>query len=368
MRVVAAACLLGVLGAAVPASAVRTGTVYVTGRVLDGTGRGVPGATVSFELHPDRTLYNQEYCPVRPWEIQCRVHKVARRTDASGRYRLPVDLSSFVATERKHRLVVTDAPRPGVVLPAQTETPLYFGGRSMQVADLPLWRGRVSLTAAQTPGKRLLHVEQQSAAYGRVYTTGPVAELLQGAAPVWSFAKVVADREVDGRVVEQGTTAVRATDSRVLGRLSPVYRSPAYAVGSPVRPASRGAGCATYGRGDVLLPLAGCKFTDGRLATPIDPTYQRAGNTACDVASQCANPRRVVVDLGSPHVVAAYAVRGCATVPPAEVSVEGTAFVPYQTNDFGDGLRVGPPLPARYVRVDLSQCVFKATEISVFAP
>ncbi|HVF03837.1 MAG TPA: hypothetical protein VNA20_03270 [Frankiaceae bacterium] len=367
MRVAVAVCVLGVLGAAVPADAARTGTVYVTGRVLDGTGRGVPGATVSFELHPDPALYNQQYCPVRPWEIQCRVHKVARRTDAGGRYRLPVNLASFLATERRHRLVITDAPRPGVLLPAQTETTMYLGGRSQQVADLPVWRPKVSLEPAGA-GKRMLHVDPFSAAYGHAYTSGPVTELLQGSTPVWSFPKVVEDREVDARVVETGTTAIRATDSRVLGRHFPVFRSPAYAVRSPVRPVSRGVACATYGRGDALLPLAGCKFTDGRLGTPIALSYQRAGNKACDVASQCANPRRVLVDLGSPQVVSAYAVRGCATVPPAELSAEGVAFVPYQTHDFGDGLRVGAPLPVRYVRVDLSKCAFKVTEVSVFAP
>lgn len=367
MRFAVAVCVLGVLGTAVPAGAARTGTVYVTGRVFDVTGRGVTGATVSFELHPDPTLYNQQYCPVRPWEIQCRVHKVAGRTDGSGRYKLPVKLSSFLATERKHRLLITDAPRPGVVLPAQTETPLYFGGKSLRVADLPVWRPRVALDPAG-PGKRMLHVGSFSEPFGRAYTGGPVAELLQGATPVWSFPKVVEDREVDARVVEHGTTSIRATDSRVLGRLFPVYRSPAYAVTAPVRPVSRESTCATYGRGDTVLPLAGCRFTDGRLATPIDPVYQRAGNQACDVASQCANPRRLLVDLGSPQLVGAYAVRGCSAVPPAEVSAEGIAFAPYQTHDFGDGLRVGPPLPARYVRVDLSKCAFKATEVSVFAP
>ena len=365
MRVLAAACLLGVLGTAVPAHAGPT--VYVHGRVVDGVGRGVRGATVSFELHPDRELYNQHDCPVRRWEIQCRVHKVAGRTDAKGRYRLPVRLTSFLATHRKHELIVTDAPRPDVAVPAQTQTPLYFSGKSIDVRDLPLWRGRVSIDPAGAT-RRLLRVEPMPASLGRVYTTGPVAELLQGSGVVWRFPAVTEDREVDARVVEHGTTAIRATDSRILGRLFPTYRSSAYKTSGGVRPLSRESTCFTYGRQDTVLPLPGCKFTDGRLATPIEALYQRAGNKACDVASQCANPRRVVVDLGQPQPVGAYAVRGCTQLPPVEVSVEGLAYAAYQSHDFGDGLRAGPPLPVRYVRVDLSKCVFKATEISVFAP
>ena len=364
LRSYAAACLLGLLGGAVPAAAAST--VYVTGRVVDGSGRAVRGALVSFELRPDRSLYNQHDCPVRPWEIQCKLHRVAGRTDSAGRYRLPVRLSSYLATIRDHHIVVTDAPSRAYATPARTETSVYFTRVALKMPDLPLWRGKVSVGPVAN-GRRTLHVDQPSARYGTVYSTGPVVTLLQSGTPVWTFTEVTEDREVDARVVEAGTNGIEARDVRILARRPVTFHSPRYAVAGGVRPASRGAKCSTYGPGDTPVALGGCKYTDGRLGTPIDATYLRAGNKACDVASECTFPRRVVVDLGDVRAVGAVVVRGCTKAGGPEVSLEGTVFAPYPTQDLGDGLPVGPPLPARYVRVDLSKCTFKATEVSVFA-
>lgn len=363
LRPLALAALLGLAGLSAPADAAPV--VHVSGRVVDGAGKPVRGATVSFELHPDRTLYNQHDCPVRPHEIQCKVHKVARTTDAAGRYRLPVKLSSYLASTRSHLLVVTDRPGIGTV-PARTSITTYFPRKAMDIADLPLWRGRATLEPFG-PQRRTLHVDPLPASYGRRYTTGPVVELVQGDAAAWRFPEVTEDRLVDARLVESGTTAIRAHDTALLGRLVVTYRSTAYPVTGAVRPLSRGAACATYGKDDAVLPLSGCRFTDGKLAAPIDVAYQRAGNKACDVASQCDHPRWLRIDLRTAQPVGAVAVRGCAPAA-AEVSVDGTAYTPYPTHDFGDGLLAGLPLPARYVRVDLGKCVFKATEVSVFGP
>lgn len=363
-RRVALACLLGVLAAAAPASA--RSSVDVSGRVVDGSGRPVRGALVSFELRPDLTLYNQADCPVRPWEIQCKVHKVARRTDSSGRYRLPVKLSSFLATMRSHHLVVTDAPSKLHATPATTETTMYFTRKDIRVPDLPVWRGRVIVGPANA-GKRVVHVDQLGSRYGTTYSTGPVVSLLQGDDAVWTFPEMTEDREVDARVVEHGTTGASASDVRLVGSLPVTYRSPRWRVSDGLKPVSRGAACSTYRPGDTLVALPGCRYTDGRLAAPISATYLRANDKACNAASQCANPRRVVVDLGALTPVGAVTTRGCTRVGATEVSAEGTVFAPYPTHDFGDGLPVGGPVPARYVRVDLSKCTFTATEISVFA-
>lgn len=366
MRLVVAACLLGVLGLAAPASAAKT--VHVTGRVVDGSGRPVRGALVSFELRPDRELYDQANCDVRTWEIQCRVHKVAGRTDAAGRYRLPVKLDSFLATMRRHHVLVTDAPRAGVKVPAQTEVSVYFQRTPISLPDLPVWRGRASVTP-NADGSRTVHVDGLGARYGTPYGAGPTVTLLQGSTPVWTFAGVTEDREIDGRLVEHGTDAVRATDVRILQRFFTTYWSPVHAVSGGVRPLSRGAACFTYGRDDAVVPLGRpCRFTDGRLGSPIAVTYQRAGTKACEVRSQCAQPKRVVVDLGSPQQVGSVLVRGC-TPGTFEVSAEGTVYAPYEMRDLReDGLAEGVPLPVRYVRVDLSRCAYKATEIAVFSP
>lgn len=364
MRSFVLAGVVAVLCAGAPASA--GDTAYITGRVVDTAGRPVAGARVSFELHPNREVYNQADCAVRSWEIQCKVHKSSGTTNSAGRYRLPVNLSSYLAEKKEHDLFVTDRARSGVKNPARTAVKFYFNGKSMPVIDLPVWRGTVSVGPASS-GRRTVHLDALPASLGRTYSAGPVVELMQGGGVAWQLREMTSDRNVDARIVETGTTATRATATRILGRLFPRYWTPEYAVSGGLRPMSRGKACATYGRDDAVVPLARCRFTDGRLATPIDIPYQRAGGKSCDVASQCAHPKWVRVDLGTMQSVGALAVRGC--VPGgAEVSPDGTAFVPYLANDAGDGLLVGPPLPARYVRVDLSRCVYKATEVSVFPP
>lgn len=358
LRPLTAAALLGLASLAVPANA--AGTVHVSGRVIDGSGKGVAGARVEFSLRPDPTIYNEQYCPVRPWEIQCRVHKVTGTTRSDGRYALPVKLSSYLASEKKHDLVVTD--RSG----AKVSLQFYFVRKPMTVPDLPIWRGRASI-APDGPLHRTLHVDALTPFYGTLYTPGAVVDLLQGSTPVWQFTAVKDDRRVDGRLVETGITGIRAHQIAIRERQHLTYSSPVYKVSGAVRPLSRGMGCATYGRDDQVLPLPGCKFTDGRLATAISARYQQADYKSCTSASQCANPRHVVIDLKTVQPVGAFVARGC--VPgDLDVSMEGTAFVPWPATTLGDGAYVGPPVLARYVRVDLSKCPFKATELSVFAP
>ncbi|HWL36971.1 MAG TPA: carboxypeptidase-like regulatory domain-containing protein [Frankiaceae bacterium] len=358
VRLIAVAALLGLAPLGVPADAAST--VHVSGRVIDASGKGVAGARVEFALRPDPMLYNQQYCPVRPWEIQCRVHRVTGTTRADGRYSLPVKLSSYLASEKKHDLVVTD--RSG----AQTAVQFYFVRKPMTVKDMPIWRGRASIDP-DGPLHRTLHVDALAPFYGTLYMQGALVHLMQGSAPAWQFTTVKDDRRVDGRIVETGITGIKAYQVAIRERQYLTYSSPVYKVPSAVRPLSRGAACATYGPDDKLLPLAGCKYTDGRLTTPISAKYQQAGYKSCNSASQCANPRHVLLDLKTVQPVGAFVARGC--VPgELEVSAEGTAFAPWPTATLGDGAYVGPPVLARYVRVDLAKCAFKATELSVFAP
>jgi hypothetical protein len=358
LRSAAVAALVGLASFGVPA--VAASTVHVSGRVIDGSGRGVAGARVEFSLRPDPTIYNEHDCPVRPWEIQCRVHRVTGTTRSDGTYSLPVRLSSYLASEKKHDLVVTD--RAG----AQTSVQFYFVRKPMSIPDLPIWRGRASVEP-DGPLHRTLHADALTPFYGTLYSPGALVHLLQDSAAAWQFTAVKEDRRIDGRLVEAGTTGIRAYQVAIRERQYLTYASPVYKVGGAVKPVSRGAACATYGPGDKLLPLAGCKYTDGRLTTAISSKYQQAGYTSCNTPSQCANPRHVLIDLKSVQPVGAFVARGC--VPgEIEVSAEGTAYVPWPTTTLGDGAYVGPPVLARYVRVDLSQCAFRATELSVFAP
>lgn len=366
MRKVALACAVVVALSGAPASG--GDTVYISGRVLDHTGKPVAGAHVSYELRPNRELYNQQDCPMRPWEIQCKVHKVAGSTDAKGIYRLPVKLSSYLAQKRSHVLIVTDRPLAGTRAPARTKVTHYFTGKSEVIADLPVWRGVLSMPWNTFAG-RTIDMPEQPPTLGTEYRQDyPDLELLQGADVVNFMPNVNGDRMVDSRTVETGITGMRAHAQRILGRLFPEYWTPEYALGDAVKPLSRGKACATYGKDDALLPLAGCRFTDGRLATPIPTLYQRANGKSCDVASACAHPKWVRIDLGSSQVVGAVGTRGC-TPAAYEVSTDGTTYAPYATYDpVGDGLLWGAAVPVRYVRVDLGACTYKATEVSVFAP
>jgi hypothetical protein len=363
-RVLLSLALLGLLG--VPAEA--ESTLWVRGRVVDGAGDPVAGARVSFELRPNPENYSEKDCPVKPWLIQCRVHEVAGTTDAKGRYRLPVKRSSYLASPKQHHIVVTDRTVPGALAPAESWTTVYFPMKSMDIADIRVWRGEVSIEP-DGPVHRLLHVEQLTAEYGQRKRDAPVAELLQGSRVAWTFPGVTADRQVDARVVEIGTTAIRMWDEAIASRLPIHYTSPAWPVSGGVTPLSRRATCWTYGRDDVLVPLSGCRYTDGRLATPIDPRYMQAGGKGCDVGSLCDHPRWVLVDLGEAQLVGASAIRGCLGGE-REVSLDGTTYVswrPGYDND-SNGLFVAPPVLVRYVRVDLDPCVYDATELSVFAP
>lgn len=359
MRLLVAGLALASVCAAAPASA--GGTVWITGRVVDSAGKPVSGAHVSYELRVDLTFFDQANCPVRPWDPKCRTHKVTDLTDAKGRYRLPVRLGTWLASPRSHDVVVTD--RSGG---AQTHVSVYFTRKSMEMTDLPVWRGRVTFDSVG-PSHRGVRVDPLPASLGRGQTQGPDVELLQGSAVVWRLKAVSDDQRIDNRVIEHGTTGVRAVNRAILGRLSATYWSSVTPVAGAVLPVSRGAECATYGKDDAVLSLASCRFTDGKLATAIPQAYQRAGGKGCDVASQCDHPRWVAVDLGALTMVNAVAVRGC--IPEAvEVSPAGSVFTNYPFQDLGDGLLTGPAVLAEHVRVDLSRCTFKATEVSVFEP
>ena len=362
----AAACLLGLLGSAAPA--VAKTTVHVSGRVLDGAGKPVRGARVTFLLPVDRSGTSQFTCFEATKEPACREHSVAATTDANGRYRLPVKLSSPLAAPLKHTLTVVDRGGSASLPPAKTQMYVYFARKDIDNVNVRLWRGRSSV-ARGADGTRTLHVDPLTTAYGTLYTKGARAELLQNGAVAWTYIDVKADREVDPRTVEAGTNGIRAVDTAIVGAHVVTYWSPGYSVKDGLKPLSRGRPCSAYGRDDALLKLAGCRFTDGKLATTIDIKYQLAGNKACTSGSLCDHPRWVMVDLGGTRTVDAVVTRGC-DPGDAEVSLEGSVYVPFQKSDDAEnGVFAGlVPLPARYVRVDLGRCPFSVTELSVFEP
>jgi hypothetical protein len=217
--------------------------------------------------------------------------------------------------------------------------------------------------------------EPLAAAFGSPREAVPGVELLQDHASVWHYADAEDDHYSDVRTLEAGTTGAReiATASLPHG-YRVTYWSRAVPVPAGVKPVSRSAACAVYGSNDALLPLAGCRYTDGRLADELDWRYSSANGKACRFPSAtCPHPLWVRFDLGSLQVIQAAVVRGCSVDEtelgtfPAEVSVDGATWLPFlATNPYSD-LEYALPTPARYVRVDLRSCgAFAPTEVSIF--
>jgi hypothetical protein len=384
IRPVAALVLLSLLVAVVPASA--GGAATVTGRVLDQSGKPVAGAYVRLtrpaEDHGGGFLgglfgfFDALACAfVAITGDRCDYgpDSVAARTDAAGRYTLRLPYDRYVSGADTDTLEIVG--KGGGAAPPRLETKVAFPGRSVKLRDYRLW-GQAAHLDPVTPLHRTLHVDPLPSALGSA-KDDPDVWLLQGTRRVWSFGAVPRDRQVDTRIAEHGTTSAQASVVARLGSYDVTYTSTARAVRDTVKPLSRGRSCFAYGAKEKPLRLSGCRFSDGRLGDPVSGTYRSASGKAC---TTCANRERLLVDLAEPGVVGAVVVRGCGAdgwygLPnasgraPVEVSVEGTRFVPYPTGSpAGDGVAVGLPLPARYVRIDLSSCRSVPTEVSVFAP
>lgn len=353
---------------AVPASA--TPSYSVSGRVLDDAGRPVRGAVVTFEVPPDSSFFGLLGCAfvffVSP---TCWSHTVSARTDARGHYALRFSRDSYVASEGRHYLTASETGT--VTLPGAWTRATFDWSRESAMPDLHLWHGAVSATAYGPV--RHVHSDALPASFGSDRSE-PVVVLTQKGAQVWQYLRTTTERVADGRTVEDGVDAVRAWATATYdGEYAMLYVTPAHAVSGGVRPVSRGASCATYGRGDAVLPLPRCLFTDGRLAEriSIDYLWQR-GRGCLSASTTCPHGEWVRLDLGSLQPIEAVTVRGCAletltTDAHAETSLDGVTWTAFRGAAVpGEPFVYGPPTVARYVRVDLDPCTFGATEVSVF--
>ncbi|HEV2889125.1 MAG TPA: carboxypeptidase-like regulatory domain-containing protein [Frankiaceae bacterium] len=375
--------LRALLATAVAATAIAVPAVaspqppptYVRGRVLDDAGRPVAGATV--RLTSDTDMFGFPIllaCATFLFLPQpCRPAVATARTGRDGRYAIQVDDWTPVGRAGQKSLTIFGPGTPS--LPgAYTATQVYWARRDLAVPDLRLWNAEPSVEAFG-PAVRVRR-QPLPAAFGRPQQEAPSVYLLQGASAVWRYADTNDEHWSDARTVEQGVTGVREVAVATFGHgYKATYFSRAVPVAAPpVMPPSRGASCAAYGTDDSLVPLAGCRYTDGALAAEVDNRYATGNYKACQFPSaRCAHPGWVRLDLGALKVAQAAVVRGCQPDPnettgtmPAEVSVDGTVWTPFLATNPWSELDYAPPTPVRYLRVDLRSCLRPATEISLF--
>ena len=371
----ALACAVLSAGFAVPANAAPT---VVYGRVLDDAGRPVRGATVRVTAKADMfgipfmVMCGLMVVPMPPLCLDASASAV---TGADGRYSIRVRNATLTGRMGEKSLTVTERGTPELA-GAYTTTDIYWAQQSLRVDDLRLWHAK-PVVEAFAPGIVRVRREPLPAAFGAPKQATPSVYLLQGASGVWRYADEADDHYADARTVEAGTTAARQVAVGALPRGYLVtYFSRGVAVNAArVTPVSRGAACAAYGEGDVLVSLPGCRYTDGRLGDAVDARYAGGAGKACRYPSaKCPHPGWVRFDLGAPAAVQAAVVRGCTVDPddtlgtfPAEVSVDGSVWTPFLARNPWSELVYAPPTPARYVRVDLRSCgVTAPTEVSVY--
>ena len=375
----AALTAVALLATAAPAAAAPS-TAIVSGRVLDTAGKPVRGAYVTYTkkfVEEPRSWVDALACAFTLF-LACVTlpdttpTTATARTDAAGRYRLKVRLDWRVGRTGDHDLTFvapSGSPR------ATTRTVHHFGGRSTKLRDFRLW-GKPAALDPVTPTHRRLHVDPLPPSFG-VAKRRPDAVLLQGTRYVHVFGEVASDRLVDTRQVETGVSGILATTEAELGGYDVEYRSAVRALTGQVRPVSRGRPCYAYGAKDKRLKLSGCRLTDGRLADAVPAKHKTANGAACRSRTRCAHPGWLLVDLGEPTLVNALVLRRCTADfsglslsdgAAVETSPDGTVYLPFHgLEPLRDGVLVGEPALARYVRVDVSGCD-DVTEVAVFAP
>jgi hypothetical protein len=378
--VVAALLQVGLLppaAAQAAPSARAVTTVSVSGRVVDTTGRPVSGAVVTVgDNVPGLLIAIELFACVFSLAavldpLACGPHAVTATIRADGTFTARLPKGSPVQRAGTLRLSVRGMPVAVGLTGALTSTTRPYDGRTRSLGDLPLWQpelrqvrdgDRVRMDVDPPPGAKSFSMRLRSAGEKGVAWHLPVSK--QG------------EIDVDARVLEPGT---RSADGYADGAVAG-HRAGFWSAGRPVAPAvaapvSRKRPCSTYQDGGALMPIAGCPFTDGRLATELGlhEALRLVGRPSCQYDDECsapAAPNAFVLDLGEVRVMRAVLLRDCGCQ--VELSLDGTRWYPWlqerREGTAGDVVVTGAPVPAQHVR--LVGDVFtswRLREVSVFA-
>ncbi|MFW6868640.1 hypothetical protein ACOACQ_14710 [Nocardioides sp. CPCC 206347] len=314
--------------AVVVPSTVQAGEVY--GRLLDGSGKSVPGGSVTLTQPFDdnivllsvRLISLGVFCLI-PDAGLCPTSHRANLAD-NGLWTLPAG-----EVEADKALTVSGQRPQGPDGAAQVAVSVPNRKDPQRVPDLVLWEPTVALTpvagGTRVAWPRLTGPQGKAVRYAVYATTGESA-----------FAKPVevasglrrTNAVVAGWVTEDQPMRVTVVASTRRGRAAFVYTAPAVAAEGTAVPVSRGRPCTTDRGGRQVRGEGVCGLTDGDL----DSHAQVRLSGECDVSDSACRPpshRRICVDLGRARPVSRVVVRTpfLAVDQVVELSRDGRAFV-----------------------------------------
>ncbi|HEX2150334.1 MAG TPA: hypothetical protein VHI31_09215 [Actinomycetota bacterium] len=372
------ACLLGICllaAACSPSQVDPDASVTVRGMIEDQSGRPLAGRQVV--LAPQTqvsellggTLFTAlslgTLCLADPPPEPCGSFlKDSRSVDsgADGTYSFSLrgtDVRTFFGNAQSMGVSATLPPPPGSV-----DGPALLEVFKVQAPDLDLgpirfWEPEVKVEEGRAQWTAIAGDFGNGSGYRLEFTTAE-------GAPVWTVSTRSARADYDPRVLEDARGKVSVTAARegvALGTTTRrSYRSSQTAFRSSAgTPPSRGTPCSLQSGNGALVPLEGCRATDGVLS---ESAGVPAPTSSPQTNGSTVQPQWVVLDLGRPVSVGLLVLRGCACS--VEASTDGSTWSPVAQAD-GHAEIKPPRLRARFVRVGgPGQSLSQLREISIW--
>ncbi|WP_182378874.1 hypothetical protein [Nocardioides sp. WS12] len=309
--------------AVVVPSAVPAGAVH--GRLLDSSGKSVPGGSVTLTQPFDdnivllsvRLISLGVFCLI-PDAGLCPTSHRADLAD-NGLWSVPA------SEVEQGKAMTMSGQRPGG---ASAAVSVPNGTDPQRAPDLVLWEPKVALTpvagGTRVTWPRLTGPQGKAVRYAVYVTTGEpaFAKPVEVASGLRRTSAMVA-----GWVTEDQAMRVSVVASTKRGRAAFVYTAPSAVATAKAVPVSRGRPCTTDRGGRQVRGEGACGLTDGDL----DSHVQVRLSGECDINDSACRPpshRRICVDLGRALKVSRVVVRTpfLAVDQVVELSPDGRRF------------------------------------------